>query len=89
MEKEKAINLVFTELEKAEEKYPDFYSDPIHACAVMCEEAGEALQASLDLTYLDGTYDDMIKEVAQTGAMAIRILMNIEKMKTSQKYMDK
>ncbi len=92
-----AINLIMTELRKAEEKHPGWPEDRIRQTAIVVEEAGEALRATLNLIELrehlvrtpsegyDATLaehkmeaieDEMVKEIAQTGAMAIRWLMN-------------
>lgn len=69
------IEEVFAELKRAELKFPSFPDDPVHAAAVLCEEAGETLQASLDFYYGRGTYEDMHKEAVQTAAMAFRFLL--------------
>ena len=78
MKGEKAIDLIFDELAKAELKHPSFPKDPIHMAAIMAEEAGEAVKASIDMVYHSGNVADLMLEVAQTGAMAIRILMQFE-----------
>ena len=46
-----AVELVFDELRKAEEKYPGWPDDLIHAVAIITEEVGEAMQDAIDLTY--------------------------------------
>jgi len=66
------------ELRKAKEKHPEFPTDPIHQVAVMLEEAGEAMRAVLQYVYEDGSLDDVKEELAQTGAMCIRVLDNIK-----------
>ena len=42
------VSEVFEEYERAKHLYPAWPSDPIHACAVMTEEAQEALSAALE-----------------------------------------
>ena len=79
MEYRKVLDLIAEELGKAEEKFPGFPEDPIHAAAVVMEEAGELVRASLQETYAYG--NNMQEEAIQTAAMAIRFLLNIEKMK--------
>ncbi len=74
------IDLIFKELKLAEQKHPGFPTDPIHMAAIMGEEAGESLQAAIDLIYNNGELNKLITEVAQTGAMAIRVLMNLRAM---------
>jgi hydroxypyruvate isomerase len=72
---ESAIHIIFEELKKAEIKFPGWPVDPVHGAGIMAEEAGEAVRAALDLYYGRGCKGDLIKEIAQTGAMAIRFLI--------------
>jgi NTP pyrophosphatase (non-canonical NTP hydrolase) len=75
MRGERAWDLIFAELKKAENKFPGWPDDPVHGAAILAEEAGELVKASLDFYY--GRYDEidlMEKEAAQVGAMAIRFL---------------
>lgn len=78
MNSEKAVNMIFNELRKAELKHPDWPEDKIHAVAIMIEEAGESMQAAIDLVYAGGDVNHLKKELAQTGAMCIRNLINME-----------
>lgn len=86
-----------SELERAEKKHPQWPTDPLRQTAVVVEEAGEALQATLNLVeyreimepsdyapinqvlYRD-TVDEhqrqIDKEMVETGAMALRYLLN-------------
>lgn len=73
-----AIEYIFDELRKAEAKHPGWPEDKIHAVAILIEEAGEAMQAAIDCTYANGNVELLKKELAQTGAMAIRALMHLE-----------
>lgn len=75
------LNLIEEELAYAERKFPGFPEDPIHASAVVAEEAGELTRASLMFTYQGMPIKDLEKEAVQTATMAIRFLINIEKMK--------
>ncbi|NQU42152.1 hypothetical protein HQ520_02620 [bacterium] len=72
------ITLIFEELAKAENKHPGFPVDPIHAAAILAEEAGETVQASLDYVYHAGSLDEMAHEAAQTAAMGLRFLLNLK-----------
>lgn len=73
------IDRIFAELNKAEKKFPGWPMDPVHGAAILGEEAGEALQAALDYYYGRAiSLDKLKKEVAQTGAMAIRMLLFLE-----------
>jgi|PlaIllAssembly_1097288.scaffolds.fasta_scaffold94302_2 hypothetical protein len=71
------------------EKHSVYPSDPLRRTALMCEEAGEALKAALDLTRRQRTgalsdihtakpvadmRKDLYTEVTQTAVMAIRLL---------------
>lgn len=81
MTKDKATQMLLHELERAERKFPMFPTDPIHAAAVVAEEAGELVQASIDATYNTRPddaelFDNMMVEAIQTGAMALRFLIN-------------
>ena len=73
-----AFDLIFSELRRAEEIHPGWPEDVVHAVAIMVEEAGEAMQAALDVHYRNRCIDDLRIELAQTGAMAIRALIHLE-----------
>jgi hypothetical protein len=73
---------VFLEMYNAERKFPTFPVDPIHAAAVVEEEAGELIQAALQFTYEGGSVDAMAKEAVQVGAMALRFLCIFEQMES-------
>ncbi len=79
MKTDEAISMIIGELRKAEEKHPGWPQDPIHAVGIIIEEVGEAMKEAVDVTFNGKTRDDLIKELAQAGAMAIRALMNLEK----------
>lgn len=70
-----AINLIVKELQDAREKHPDFPKDRIHQTAIVAEEAGELVRASLHEVYERGTFYDCQKEAIQTAAMAIRFII--------------
>lgn len=66
---------IVRELKRAEAKHPDFIDDdPIHAAAVVAEEAGELIRASLHLHYEGGNMAECQKEAIQTAVTAIRFL---------------
>ena len=69
---------VFAEIERAEKKFPNFPDDIVHGIAIMAEEAGEAVKASLDAFYGRGTIRQLEKEVIQTIAMGVRFLLKQE-----------
>jgi hypothetical protein len=77
MTRDQVIETVFDELRKAEIKHPSWPTDPIHAAAIVAEEAGELVQASIDHYYMVECKERMMKEAAQTAAMGIRLLINL------------
>lgn len=81
MNRRNAIELIIAELDKAEKKFPAWPTDPIHAAAVLGEEAGELHQACLDACYRGKDGLACETEAAQTGAMAVRFLMGLDNYK--------
>ena len=73
-----AINIIRQSLLHAISKHHEFPSDIIHQTSIMAEECGEAIQAANDVMWADGDIEKFKEEVAQTGAMAIRILINLD-----------
>lgn len=73
------VSEILRELERAETIHPTWPRDPVHQAAVMVEEAGETMQAALDFYYHDKPLDRIRVEAIQTGAMAIRLLLNLGK----------
>ena len=60
------------EIQLAEKKFPTFPIDPIHAVAIMVEEAGESMQAAIQMVY-EGRDVSLLKaELIQTAAMCAR-----------------
>lgn len=74
-----AKQLIAEELRKAESKHPEWPADLVHQAAIMAEESGETVQAALDATYRGDAKEKIIKEAAQTGAMAVRIIKHLLK----------
>ena len=81
MELIKALSCIRAELERAERKFPEFPTDPVHAAGIVAEEAGEVLKAALEFTYEDGGWTQMFDEAIHTGAMALRFLIHLDQMK--------
>lgn len=77
MTKDDAIAIVLDELRLAEAKHPSWPTDMIHAAAVVAEEAGELVQASIDHMYGGQCLEKLRTEAAQTAAMGIRFLLNL------------
>lgn len=78
MKIETVIALVMAEIDRAEKIHPAWPKNHIHQCAVVAEESGELLQASLNHNERKGSKQSMITEAIHTAAMAIRFLKNIE-----------
>ncbi len=80
-----AVSKVHDALNAAERKHPRYDFTTLRKVAIIVEEAGEALQASLDMledmesgryNVLNADFIDAIHhEVAQCGAMCVRFLM--------------
>jgi hypothetical protein len=72
-----ALDVIMEELMKAEKKHPIWPADPIHAAAIVAEESGELVRASLQFHYEKGSKLEIMKEAAQTAATCIRLLKNL------------
>jgi hypothetical protein len=78
-----ALLSIMLELERAEEKHPVWPVDLVHAVGIMAGEAGECLKAANH--YREGRQtegkDSLLSveyEAVQTGAMALRLLINLK-----------
>ncbi|HEC62731.1 hypothetical protein LCGC14_2197380 [marine sediment metagenome] len=69
---------IFKELKAAEEKFPEWPTDVIHAAAIVAEESGELVKAAIDFHYGRGSKSELLREAVQTGAMAFRFLIDLE-----------
>jgi hypothetical protein len=74
MDRHEAIKMVLDELDRAKGLYPQWPADEVHRAAIVMEEAGELVQASLQKRYEPHKGGNPIKEAVQTAAMAIRFL---------------
>lgn len=72
------IKDIADELCRAISKWPGWPTDPIHAAAVVSEEAGELVRAANRFVYEGADIGEMKKEAVQVGAMAIRFLAGLE-----------
>lgn len=72
-----AVSLILDEVQRATNKHPHWPGDIIHAVSIMNEESGEAIRAALDHVYAGKSIEEVKKELIQTGAMAIRCLVNL------------
>lgn len=69
------------ELQNATTKHPNWPADKIHAAAIVGEESGELLRSAIQYQLESGRYYEMHEEAIQTGAMAIRFLLNAPEIK--------
>ncbi|AXG66755.1 hypothetical protein HOU08_gp029 [Dickeya phage vB_DsoM_JA29] len=76
----KFVNEFVNELARAEKKFPNWNKDAVYAASIMGEESGETLQAALDYQQAPEHSDELkaniLAEAVQTGAMALRLLIN-------------
>ncbi|MBE0533691.1 MAG: hypothetical protein IH626_22945 [Rhodospirillales bacterium] len=75
------IDEIAAEVARATVKFPTWPTDPLHAVAVLGEEFGELTKAMLQLTYEPHktSAEDVRKEAVQTAAMAMRLLMSLDR----------
>ena len=77
---EKSIEMlgaILAEYKAAEKKHPSWPSDILHQIAIVNEESGEATRASLQYVYEGGKIEEVKKELIQTGAMCLRMLVGL------------
>jgi hypothetical protein len=77
-----ALSSIRNGLEEAERKFPSFPTDPVHAAAIVVEEAAVLQVAALQFTYKSGGWAALHDEAVQVGAMALRFLCHIDSMKS-------
>ena len=75
----RVIGMIEDELIRAEIKFPGWPDDIIHGVAVMAEESGEAVRAALQLYYQGGSPEEYRTELAQTAAMCIRAIIDLDR----------
>ena len=76
MTKKEVLDLIITELRRAETKFPWWPADPVHAAGIVCEEASELMQAALDVYLRGRPFNEFRKEAVSVGAMAVRLLLH-------------
>ena len=86
MKIENALAQIFSEVERAEKLHPDWPTSSIHQAAIVTEEAGELLQASLNHNEHKGSKKAMITEAIHTAASVIRFLKNINEESTDESF---
>lgn len=73
------IDEIMEEFGRAINLHPAFPTDPVHQCAIMAEEAGEAIRACNDMAHEGGGRLEYETELMQTAAMCIRCLLAIRR----------
>lgn len=70
---------IMAEVERATVKFPTWPTDPLHAVAVLGEEYGELVKATLQSVYEPhkSSPSDVREEAIQCAAMAIRFCMSL------------
>ena len=69
-----AITKILAEACRAQSIHPRWPKDVVHQCAIVCEESGEATQASLDYSYHGKPRERIRDELIQTAATCLRAL---------------
>lgn len=77
----RALVLIFSEKAAAETRHPVWPEDMIHQAAIVAEESGELIRAVLNYVQGKKRYYEIHHEAKQTGAMALRMLVNLPEMK--------
>jgi hypothetical protein len=77
---------ILEELQRAENIHPNWPTDPVHAGAILAEEAGEVVKAINNVVTKHKGESDYATEAIQCAAMCIRFLKNIDKYDWGIKY---
>ncbi|CNI40513.1 hypothetical protein [Yersinia mollaretii] len=72
---------IIDEVIRASSIHPTWPTDAVHAVSILTEESGELMKAAIEYHYNNGDIEAVREEAVQTGAMALRVLMNIDKYK--------
>ncbi|CNJ74580.1 TPA: hypothetical protein ACJS4S_004089 [Yersinia enterocolitica] len=72
---------IIDEAVRASEIHPKWPTDALHAVSILTEESGELMKAAIEYHYNNGDIEAVREEAVQTGAMALRVLLNIDKYK--------
>lgn len=70
---------ILDELERAETIHPNWPTDPVHAGAILAEEAGEVVKAINNVVTKHKEDSDYRTEAVQCAAMCIRFLKNLDR----------
>lgn len=81
MEKKRIVEMVHSELNRAELLHPIYPDDIFEAVAIITEEVGELSKAALDHKHKGEDFQHIIDEGVQVAAMGLRFLFNVTKFK--------
>jgi len=73
------VEEILKEMHRAEVLHPNWPTDPVHAAAILSEEAGEVVKAVNNIVEKHLDDSDYRTEAIQCGAMCLRFLKNLEK----------
>ena len=77
---------ILHEIQRAEHIHPDWPTDPVHAGAILAEEAGEVVKAINNVVTKHKGDSDYKTEAIQCAAMCIRFIKNMDKYDWGVKY---
>ncbi|WP_145574278.1 hypothetical protein [Yersinia alsatica] len=72
---------IIDEAVRASVIHPQWPTDALHAVSILTEESGELMKAAIEYHYNNGDIEAVREEAIQTGAMALRVLLNIDRYK--------
>lgn len=76
---DQCLRAIVSELVRAEEKHPDWPDDLAHAAKIVSDQAGGLLSVSADVcSGIERDDARILEEALQTGAMALRFLLNMD-----------
>lgn len=79
IEKKRVLLEVARELERAENKHPNWPKDQVYAAAIVAEENGELGRACVQYVMENGALQPIRDEAIETAAMGIRLVLNLPK----------
>lgn len=84
--RKQALNEIIQELNRAEESFPKWPTDPIHAMGIWVEEVGETMKEVMQMVYEPSKTDKdrLKKEALQAAAMGLRFVESLERYEYEQ-----
>ncbi|EOI7793727.1 TPA: hypothetical protein ACGIZ8_002846 [Yersinia enterocolitica] len=72
---------IIDEAIRASSIHPDWPTDALHAVSILSEKSGDLTDAAVNYHYHDGDLEAVRHEATQVGALALRVLLSIDKYK--------